>query len=139
VLSSSSRVPSFSPREMIRGHQASHPALCRWAALLPRQGGGRTIEAFDDKFFSWWVRQIPAIEDYPYVGINFSRDPEMLVPPGEERGEMGKFFFCFRKLFNFYVFSYISIFFCVPEYLTTMYLFYADVGPVHPMDFSRTR
>jgi hypothetical protein len=30
------------------------------------------------------------IEDYPYVGIDFSRDPEIPVPPGEERGEMGK-------------------------------------------------
>jgi hypothetical protein len=30
------RVPSFSPRETIQGHEASLPALCRWAALLPR-------------------------------------------------------------------------------------------------------
>jgi hypothetical protein len=30
------------------------------------------------------------IENYPYVGIEFSRDPEIPVPPGEERGEMGK-------------------------------------------------
>jgi hypothetical protein len=37
--------------------------------------------------------QILAIEDYPYVGINFSRDPDMPVPPGAERGEMGTFSF----------------------------------------------
>jgi hypothetical protein len=30
------------------------------------------------------------IEDYPYAGIDFSRDPEMPVPPGEALGEMGK-------------------------------------------------
>jgi hypothetical protein len=30
------------------------------------------------------------IEEYPYGGIDFSRDPKILVPPGEERGEMGK-------------------------------------------------
>jgi hypothetical protein len=58
--------------------------------LLPRQGGGRTTEAFNDDFFAWLSRQIPAIEDYPYAGIDFSRDPEIPVPPGEERGEMGK-------------------------------------------------
>jgi hypothetical protein len=34
--------------------------------------------------------QIPVIEDYPYAGIDFSRDPEIPIPPGEERGEMGK-------------------------------------------------
>ena len=84
------RVPCFSPRLIVRGHLATFPAVCRWAALLPRQGGGRTVEAFNDDFFSWLSRQIPAIEDYPYAGIDFSRDPAIPVPPGEERGEMGK-------------------------------------------------
>jgi hypothetical protein len=51
------------------------------------------MEAFDDKFFNWWARQILAIEDYPYDGINFSRDPDMPVPPREERGELGTFSF----------------------------------------------
>jgi hypothetical protein len=84
------RVLSFSPRVVVRGHQASLPAVCRWAVLLPRQGGGRTNESFDDDFFAWLSRQIPVIEDYPYAGIDFSRDPEIPVPPGEVRGEMGK-------------------------------------------------
>jgi hypothetical protein len=84
------RVPCFSPRLIVRGHLATFPALCRWATLLPRQGGGRIVEAFNDKFFSWLSRQILAIEDYPYVGIDFSRDQAILVPPSEERGEMGK-------------------------------------------------
>jgi hypothetical protein len=42
------------------------------------------MEAFDDDSFSWLSRQILAIEDYPYVGIDFSRDPAILVPLGEE-------------------------------------------------------
>jgi hypothetical protein len=95
------RLPSFSPREVVWGHQASLPAICRWVVLLPRQGGRRTNESFDDEFFAWLLRQIPVIEDYPYAGIDFSRDPEILVPPNEERGEMGKFasfvFFFFVK------------------------------------------
>jgi hypothetical protein len=84
------RVPSFSPQVVVRGHQASFPVVCRWAVLLTQQGGGRTNESFDDDFFAWLSRQIPMIEDYPYAGIYFSRDSEILVPPGEERGEMGK-------------------------------------------------
>ena len=93
------RVPCFSPRMTVRGHLATFPTVCRWATLLPRQGGGRTVEAFNDDFFAWLSRQIPMIEDYPYAGIDFSRDPEMPVPPGEVRGEIGKsppvlFFFC---------------------------------------------
>jgi hypothetical protein len=69
--------------------------------LLPRQGGGRTNESFDDDFFAWLSRQIPVIEDYPYAGIDFSRDPEIPVPPGEERGEMGKFTSLFFVFFFF--------------------------------------
>ena len=84
------RVLSFSPRDVVRGHLASFPVVCRWAVLLPRQGGGRTIESFDDDFFASLSRQIPIIEDYLYARIDFSRDPEIPVPPGEERGEMGK-------------------------------------------------
>ena len=52
-------------------------------------------------------------EDYPYAGIDFSRDHEIPVPPSEERGEMGKappvqFFVC---ICNFYVFFDIYIMF----------------------------
>ena len=65
------------------------------------------MEAFDDDFFAWLSWQIPMIEDYPYAGIDFSRDPEMPVPPGEVRGEIGKsplVLFFFVCICNFYVF-----------------------------------
>jgi hypothetical protein len=54
---------------------------------------GRTIDAFDDTFFDWWEWKILVIEDYPYVRIYFSRDPDMPVPLGDERGEIGMFVF----------------------------------------------
>jgi hypothetical protein len=83
------RVPSLSLREIVWEHVAYFSAVCRWETLLPQKGGGRTIEAFDDTFFDWWAWQILVIEDYPYAGINFSRDPDMLVPRRKERGEIG--------------------------------------------------
>jgi hypothetical protein len=55
--------------------------------------GGSTIEDFEDTFFDWWARKIPVVEDYPYAIINFSNDPDMPIPPGGERGEIGTFFF----------------------------------------------
>jgi hypothetical protein len=85
------RVPSFSPQVVVRGHRASLPVVFIWVVLFPRQGGGRTNESFDDDFFAWLSWQIPTIEDYPYAGIDFSRDLEISIPPGKERGEMGKF------------------------------------------------
>jgi hypothetical protein len=33
------------------------------------------------------------IKDCPYTGINFSRDSDMAVPPGEEQGKIGMFVF----------------------------------------------
>jgi hypothetical protein len=79
--------------------------VSRWATLLPRQGGGRTIEVFNDKFFDWWAREILVIKDYPYAGINFLRDPDMPVPPEEERGEIGNMHFF--KFIKFLIFIYI--------------------------------
>lgn len=102
------RVPSLSPRETVRGHVALLPAVCRWATLLPRLGGGRTIEVFDDTFFDLWSQQISIIKDYPYVGINFSRDLDMSLPFGAERGEIGTFAF---KSFFFLIFLFDSFHF----------------------------
>jgi hypothetical protein len=67
------------------------------------------MEAFYDKFFDWWSHQILVIEDYPYAGIDFSRDPDMVVPPGAVQGELGKFLIFID--FNFYFLLYISFLF----------------------------
>jgi hypothetical protein len=105
------------------GHVASFPAVCRWSNLLRQKGGGSTIKAFDDTFFDWWSQQIPAIEDYPYARINLSRDPDMPVPLGSLRGEIGMF--SFKKKFNFnFLFIYI-IFMCTivsDNYVSIMYI-----------------
>jgi hypothetical protein len=58
--------------------------VCGWEVFLPRQGGGKTNESIYDDLFAWLSRHIPVIEDYPYAGIDFSRDPEIAIPPGEE-------------------------------------------------------
>jgi hypothetical protein len=103
---------------------------------LSGQGRGRTIEAFDDKFFDWQSRQILEIEDYAYVGIKFSKDPDMQVPPRVERGDMGKFSFQSYLIFmSFYIYH----FFRILEYLTLTYILCTSVRPVHLVEFSRTR
>jgi hypothetical protein len=49
------------------------------------------------------------------VGINFSRNPDMPMPLGEERGDIGNMFLMF---FNFYSFLIYIIFMCV--YITDL-------------------
>ena len=53
--------------------------ICIWAVLLPQQGEGRTIEAFDDKFFDWWSWQILAIEDYLLLVVEPDYLPDVEV------------------------------------------------------------
>lgn len=55
---------------------------------------------FDDDFLSWWERHIIAIDDYLYGRLDFSHDPDMVVPPGSALGEIGKDFY---KISFFYV------------------------------------
>ena len=58
------------------------PRQARWAALLPLTGEGPVRHCFDDGFFDWLDSQIIMIEDYPYAGMNFTGDPELVLPPG---------------------------------------------------------
>ena len=96
------------------------------------------MEAFDEKFCDSWSHQIPMIEDYPYAGIEFSKDSDMVVPPRAVQGELDKFLIFIA--FDFYfLYIYHFYFYCVPEYLTMICLLFADVGPVHLTDFARTR
>ena len=52
-------------------------------------GGGRVSNPYPADFFPWWQRQIIAIDDYPYVRIDFWGDPDMPLPPGETYGDIG--------------------------------------------------
>jgi hypothetical protein len=73
-----------------------------WTEVMRQQGGGRVPTPYNDGFFYWWRRQVIALDDYPYTGINFRGDPDMPLSPGTTyRGiGMSKFF----KYFNFLYF-----------------------------------
>jgi hypothetical protein len=43
---------------------------------------------FDDGFFFWWEHQVPFIEDYPYVEINFTHDLGIIIPPSDQLEDM---------------------------------------------------
>jgi hypothetical protein len=77
------------------------------------------------------------IEDYPYAKIDFSRDPDMGIPPEVVRGELDNI--SFQIYLIFLCCFYIYHFFCIPECLACMYFLCAYVGPVHPTDCFRNR
>ena len=56
---------------------------------MHRLGGGRVANPYPANLFPWWRRQIIAIDDYPYAGIDFRRDLGMPLPPRAEYGDIG--------------------------------------------------
>ena len=73
-------VPLHGVRDLTQRH---------WADAMHRLGGGRVSSPYPTNFFPWWQRQIVAIDEYPYAGIDFWGDPDMLLPPGSTYGDIG--------------------------------------------------
>ena len=45
---------------------------------------------FSDPFFRWLRDQILMVEDYAYTSTDFTRDPDLPLPPGRQWGDIGK-------------------------------------------------
>lgn len=66
------------------------PTMKKWSEVLSRLGGGRQLH-FSEEFFDHFDRQIWAIDDYGYAGIDFREDPDLVLPKGEDWDhEIGK-------------------------------------------------
>ena len=65
---------------------------------------GKGKVKFGDLFFQWLRDQILMVEDYAYVGTDFSEDPELPLPPGGQWSELGKKQETLKWKYCFYVF-----------------------------------
>ena len=57
---------------------------------MARTRAGRRKVKFGDPFFRWLRDQIPMVEDYAYAATDFSRDPDLPLPPGGQWGDISK-------------------------------------------------
>ena len=58
---------------------------------MKRMGGSEVPRTtWDDEFLQWWAEQVIAVEDYPYAGMDFWGDPDLVLPPGAAWGTIGK-------------------------------------------------
>ena len=78
------------PRIDSAPHGVQDPSQRRWANVMRRLGGGRVSNPYLAQFFPWWRRQLTAIDNYPYAGIDFRGDPDMPLSPGAAYGDIGK-------------------------------------------------
>lgn len=119
------RVPMLIPQHLtVRVGRPREPKLMRWVAVMARHPDERTkVARFKPEHFQWLENQVFVIQDFPYAGIDFRGDPDMVLPPGEQWDESGKI------LFNFSYFKFFY-FFIVSKLIVK--ISNADVGPQRP-------
>lgn len=67
-------------------------------------GGDVPRMTFDDEFFTWWDQKIIAVDDYPYAGMDFGGDPDLVLPPNATWGDRGNNFLSFNQFLRFFCF-----------------------------------
>ena len=69
---------------------------------------------YNDDFYIWWERQLLALENFLYVGMDFRGDPDLVLPLGGAWGELGNFYFFIFNILNFFMnFKMIDIYICI--------------------------
>ena len=57
---------------------------------MAHTGAVRGKVKFGDLFFRWFRDQILMVEDYAYIGMDFTGDPDLPLPLGGQWGDIGK-------------------------------------------------
>ena len=85
------------------------PHMLMWVRIMACTGAGRGKVKFGSPFFRWLSDQILIVEDYSYASTDFRGDPDLLLLPSRQWGDMGKkqnpkidiCVFCLLMLFYF--------------------------------------
>ena len=74
------------------------PQMQRWVDLVARHAG-QSLISFSSTFFEWFDCQEMVFMEYPYAGMDFRGDPDLVLPVAAQWGAIGKLirpcFFCF--------------------------------------------
>jgi hypothetical protein len=77
------RVPMLRPRILLGASGVKEPRLRRWSIVLLRHGGGEGGHFFTAEATQVWWQMSQVILRYPYGGVDFRDDPDMVLPLGE--------------------------------------------------------
>lgn len=84
------RVPLMQPQYIALALPSPiEPRMQRWVDHMSRHAGQSQI-SFTDTFFGWFERQEMAFSEYPYAGMDFRGDPDLVLPDGDQWGAIGK-------------------------------------------------
>ena len=80
-------------------HSPRQPRMSRWGDIFLHHGGGGSVQSvYDDDFYFWWEQQLPALEQFPYAGMDFHGDADLIFHLEGAWGELGSFYF---QIFKF--------------------------------------
>jgi hypothetical protein len=77
------RVPALRPRVVLEVPAVREPRLRWWSEILVRHGGGEGGHYFTEEAAQIWRQTPQFILWFPYAGVDFRGDPDMILPPGE--------------------------------------------------------
>jgi hypothetical protein len=77
------RVSMLRPRILLGAPGVREPRLRWWSTVLLRHGGGEGGHFFTAEVAQVWRQMPQVILRYPYAGVDFREDPDMVLPPGE--------------------------------------------------------
>jgi hypothetical protein len=88
------RVPALQPRVVLEVPAVRDPCLRRWSEILVRHGGGEGGHYFTEEATQIWRQMLQFILRFPYAGVDFRGDPDMVLPPGEVFDHRGTLCIC---------------------------------------------
>jgi hypothetical protein len=77
------RVPMLRPRILLGAPGVREPRLRWWSTIFLRHGGGEGGHFFTAEVAQVWRQMPQVILQFPYAGVDFRDDPDMVLPPGE--------------------------------------------------------
>ena len=87
------KIPLMQPQYVSLGLPTpTEPRMQIWVDLMPRHDGQSQV-FFSDTFFEWFNRQEMVFSEYPYAGMDFWGDLNLVLPAGKQWGVIGKFFY----------------------------------------------
>lgn len=94
------RIPLMQPQYISLGlPPPTDPQMQRWVDLMSRNAIQPQI-SFSDTFFEWFDHQEMVYAKFPYAGMDFRGDPDLVLLAGKQWGVMGKY--------SYHIFVYCS-------------------------------
>ena len=84
------KIPLMQPQYVSLGlPPLIEPQMQRWVDLMARHAGQPQV-SFSDAFIEWFNHQQMVYAEYPYAGMDFQDDPDLVLLASEQWGVIGK-------------------------------------------------